>query len=74
MVILGRDWNERIGHDAVSMNSMIGKYAIRMQCANGECLLHFAKEHELFVKYMLSASEETSNHVELSGQPIFQLD
>ncbi|VDN59097.1 unnamed protein product [Dracunculus medinensis] len=42
------DWNVRVGHDAVKMNSVIGKYGI--WGASGERLLHFA-EHELFVAF-----------------------
>lgn len=45
--IVREDWNACIGDDAFT-NSIIGKYGIGIQCANGE-RLRFAEQHELFV-------------------------
>lgn len=36
MVMMRRDWNARIGHDTVTINSVIGKLANGVQCANGK--------------------------------------
>lgn len=46
VVIIGGDRNVRVGHDAATMNSVMGKYGIGVQCANGERLL-FCRKHEL---------------------------
>ncbi|VDN52975.1 unnamed protein product [Dracunculus medinensis] len=47
MIIIGGDWNARVGHNAAAMISTIGKYGIGDRCANGERLLHYAEEYEL---------------------------
>lgn len=41
MAIIGGDWNAFAGHDAAMINSIISKYDIGIECANGEYLLHF---------------------------------
>ncbi|VDN53320.1 unnamed protein product [Dracunculus medinensis] len=48
IIIIGGDWNARVGHNAAAMTSTIGKYGIGDRCANGE-RLRYAEEHELFV-------------------------
>ncbi|VDN52231.1 unnamed protein product [Dracunculus medinensis] len=47
MIIIGGDWNARVNHNAMALT--IGKYCIADWCANGERLLRYAEEHELFI-------------------------
>ncbi|VDN59102.1 unnamed protein product [Dracunculus medinensis] len=46
MIIIGGDWNARVGHNAAAITSTIGKYGIGYRCANGERLLRYAEKHE----------------------------
>lgn len=45
MVIIGKNWNALVGHNIAAMTSIIGKYGIRIWCAN-EKLFRFAEQHK----------------------------
>lgn len=44
MVIIRKQWNARVCHDTVTMNSLIDKHGIRIQCANGEGLFYVCRK------------------------------
>ncbi|VDN58591.1 unnamed protein product [Dracunculus medinensis] len=76
MVIIGGDWNARVGHIADVMTSTIGKYGIGDRCANGERLRYadMLKSMNFLLLILASGIIKTSSHVELSGQPTLQRD
>ncbi|VDN58433.1 unnamed protein product [Dracunculus medinensis] len=64
IVIIGRDWNARIGHNDAAMTSTIGKYTSEI----GECLLRYAEKHEFLLLILpFCIIENIYSYVEFHG-------
>ncbi|VDN51484.1 unnamed protein product [Dracunculus medinensis] len=74
MVLIREDWNARVGHNAVAMISIIGKYGIGDRWVNGKHLLRYAEERELFVTNTCFRHHRKYLIIWNSGQPTFQSD
>lgn len=58
MVIMGRDWNADVYHDATTMRSIIGKYSANVPKNNLPMKNAFVLEYWLFVTNISSTKEK----------------